>query len=83
MNPVTNLLKDKEQQVENKDGEKKSREAKENLAVQGYAAGALSDADVARMLELSISETDDFLKSRGLFDFESAGELKFDALLES
>jgi predicted HTH domain antitoxin len=70
-------LPDDKEQFENT-----SREAIEIKAVEGYCAGALSDADVARMLNLSISETDDFLKKRGLFDFENAGELKLDALIQ-
>ena len=60
-----------EERLKNVWGEHLSRKAAEALAVEGYRSGVLSDGEVAKMLELSINETDDFLKNYGLFAFEN------------
>ena len=60
-----------EEQLKNEWGEHLSRKAAEALAAEGYRSGVLSDGEVGKMLELSISETDEFLKAYGLFAFEN------------
>ena len=64
-----------EEQLENEWGVELPRKAAEALAAEGYRSGVLSDGEVGKMLNLSVSETDDFLKTRGLFAFENIEEL--------
>ena len=64
-----------EEQLENEWGVELPRKAAEALAAEGYRSGVLSDGEVGKMLNLSVNETDDFLKTRGLFAFENLEEL--------
>lgn len=74
-----NLPSQIEEQLENEWGEDLSRKAVEALAVEGYRSGVLSDGEVAETLNLSISETDNLLKERGLFAFENLEGTETDA----
>ena len=71
MNLKISLPDNIEEQLKNEWGEHLARKAAEGLAVEGYRSGILSDGEVALMLELSSIETDDFLKTHGLFAFEN------------
>jgi len=52
-----------------------SRKTLEALAIEGYRQGALSTGQVAHILDLSIYETDGFLKEHGASLFDDKAEL--------
>jgi len=68
-----------EQHLQTEWGNELPRRAAEALAIEGYRTGALSLGEVAEMLNLSINETDGFLKERGVFAIENLEEIEADS----
>ena len=68
-----------EQHLQTEWGNELPRRAAEALAIEGYRTGALSLGEVAEMLNLSINETDGFLKERDIFAIENLEEIEADS----